>query len=248
LQCLPASLYFSLKLKVRTSAVRILAKLSPAFLLLLAFILFPAEAYADNIVINNGYLSAAGFSGGPTFSFGNSAQGFGVSNVGFSGDGGSLSRCSPCASGQLTSINANFAGEGGLGFGAAMVGGINYSRVYYTGVVSLTGSPTIVPSDTSPFVTINVPFTLNGFINGYETSARLSPPIFSMMLEGQGIATLVLRSYFTQGSGWLYDFDSITYNFSQATPTPEPATLVLFGTGLVTAAARYRRRRTAQNK
>jgi hypothetical protein len=210
--------------------------------MLLALILCPAE------VINNGYLSVAGFSSGATFSFGNSAQGFSVSNVGSSGVDGSLNRCSPCAAGQLTSISANFSGEGGLNRGAAMVGGINYAQVYYTGVVSLTAAPIVIPSDTSPFVTINVPFTLNGFINGYETSARLSPPIFSMMLEGQGIATLVLSSYFTQSHGWLYDFHSITYNFSPTTPTPEPATLLLFGTGLAAAAARYRRRFKGQTK
>lgn len=223
--------------------MRVLPKLFPAFLLF-AFICFASEARADSIIINEGYLSAAGIGNGPTFSFGNSTRGFGVSNVGFRGDGGSLNSCFPCRAGQLTSINANFVGEFGLGHGAATVGGINYSQVYYTGVVSLTAPLIAIPFDTSPLITIEVPFTLSGFINGYETRERDTSPLFSMMLNGQGVATMILRSYFVEGFGQFYEFQSVTYNFSPSTPTPEPATLLLLGTGLTAVAARYRRRRS----
>ena len=218
------------------------AKLFPA-LLLFAFICCASEARADSIIINEGYLSARGLAGGPTFSFGNSERGFAVSNVGFRGDGGSLTSCFPCRAGQLTSINANFVGEFGLGQGAATIGGINYAQVYYRGVVSLTAPLIAVPFDTSPLITIEVPFTLGGLIDGYETAARDTPPLFSMMLNGQGMATMILRSYFVEGFGQFYELQSVTYNFSPGTPTPEPATLLLLGTGLTAVAARYRRRK-----
>lgn len=221
----------------------VLRKLFPA-LLVLAFMCLSFEARADSVIVNDGYLSAPGVGRGPTFSFGNPGQGVAVSNLGFRGDGGSLSPCFPCRAGQLTSISANFAGGFGLGQGAATVGGINYSQVFYTGVVSLTAPLVAVPFDTSPLITVEAPFTLSGFIDGYATSARDTPPIFSMTLSGQGIATMILRSYFVEGFGQLYEFQSVTYNFSPTTPTPEPATLLLLGTGLTAVAARYRRRKS----
>ena len=223
--------------------MRVLSKLLPAFLLF-AFICLPSQARADSIIINDGYVSAAGLSGGPAFSFGNRGRGFAVSNLGFRGDGGSLASCFPCRAGQATNISANFVGEFGLGQGAATFGGVNYSQVYYTGVVSLTAPLIAIPFDSSPLITIEVPFTLSGFIDGYETAARNTPPIFSMTLGGQGVATLTLRSYFVEGLGQLYEFQSVAYNFSSATPTPEPATLLLLGTGLTAMAARYRRRKS----
>jgi hypothetical protein len=218
-----------------------LAKLPPAFLFL-ALILFHAEARADVVVINSGSLNVTGFGGG-IFTLQNSALGFSVSNVGFGGGDGNVNRCSPCTSSQLISINSTFGGQFGLGHGPATVGGISYPRAYYTGRLDLTGSFVIAPSEMSSLVTINVPFNINGFITGYETEWRNTQPLFTTTLEGHGIATLIMSGNFEPSlNRWLYFFHSINYNFSPTTPTPEPATLLLFGTGLIGAAAQYRRR------
>jgi hypothetical protein len=225
--------------------VRFLIKLSPAFLIC-TFLFLPSTAQADSVLINDGSVRA-GFSS-MVFSFGNTGQGFAVSNVGSLTDGGGLSRCSPCAAGQTISINSSFAGEYGLGYGAATVGGVNYSRVYYTGRIRFAANLITIPFDNSPLVTITVPFTMSGFIDGYATQAVNTPPIFDMEINGHGLATLVLSSYFVPGFGQLYDFRSVTYDFSPAATTPEPTTLLLFGTGLAAVTARYRRRRKGQIK
>ncbi len=228
--------------------MRTLASRLPVFFLFFLFLfVLPVATRADEIVITSGYLTVPRIGSGPTFSFGNAAQGFAVSNVGYTnGDGGNLAGlCFPCLSGQTLSINAQFSGSETLGNGPATVGGVNYERVFY-GPASLffNAPPIIFPLDNSPIVTITVPFTMTGFIGAQLDPDRL-PILFTTTISGQGIATLRYSSYLTS-SGWFHDPLGITYNFSPAAApaaVPEPTTLVLFGTGLTAVVARYRRRR-----
>ncbi|HEX8632566.1 MAG TPA: PEP-CTERM sorting domain-containing protein [Pyrinomonadaceae bacterium] len=219
------------------------------FVLFLLLFALPVTTRADEIVITSGYLTVPSGFTNPVFSFGNPGQGFAVSNVGYTqGDGGGFGPlCSPCKAGDIVSINGRFSDGGNLGFGAATVNGVNYDRVYFYGANLVFEAPLIViPSDTSPEITITVPFTMTGGLALSTAPDRQEPPFFSTELRGQGFATLVLNSYYGGATfGQLYDFRQATFNFSPAAPAavPEPATLILFGTGLTALAARYRRRR-----
>jgi hypothetical protein len=77
-------------------------------------------------------------------------------------------------------------------------------------------------------------FTFTGQLKGYASPDRIGTPVFDLALFGSGTATLSMAL-----ENGRYSFSSLDYNFDAA-PVPEPATLLLVGTG---AALLWRRRR-----
>ncbi len=207
-----------------------------------ALLLLPATARADTIIINNGSLLVTA-NGGNIFSFGNPTLGFSVSNSPHPGDGGNVQRCQPCNGGQMISLNGYFAGESTLTSGPAMVGGISYGQLFYVGALQFTVGNIVIPQIEQSSLIITAPFTLSGFMEGYPTSSINTPPIFTTMLSGQGVATLQLSRHFVPGVGYLHDFVSIRYDFAPAAAVPEPAPLALLGAGLTSLFSYVRLRR-----
>jgi len=138
--------------------------------------------------------------------------------------------------------NASYAGSAGLHERIAngliiltRVGGSPFT-------LSSIGLSTLMPGGTSPAV------VFVGVLSGGGTVTQtFTPTVF-------GFQTFVFNSSFTnllnvswhQGTDELFahQFDNIVVG--SATPTPEPATMVLFGTGVVGMVAQLRRRRNSK--
>jgi hypothetical protein len=130
------------------------------------------------------------------------------------------------------SIVATESNDGSMFFQANGVDLFPVMQFVISGPSVTLGSDTGTPD--GPFEVFQRPFTFVGQLTGYTSPDRTGTPIFDVSLTGSGTADL--RTVFEDGS---YSFSSLDYNF-EASPVPEPATLLLVGTGVVLI---WRRRR-----
>jgi hypothetical protein len=101
--------------------------------------------------------------------------------------------------------------------------------------LELRGGPVILPS-LSPRASMSAPFELGS--GSFLILDNGGPGLVGIPLTGRGTATL---NVIANPSDPLWELSSLRYDFA---PTPEPATMLLVGTGMFALAARrYSRRR-----
>jgi hypothetical protein len=161
--------------------------------------------------------------------------------------------CNPCPTGATINPGARYILSGEPGFfgqselsatgsatGVAFAGEPNplMRWVTFTGDLGFTGPavelPAIAPSEFDS-ITVEMPFSFAGVLNGYDIFRRDTLLLFSSELTGSGTA----RLRFSGSPFGGFTYRETEYQFVD--PVPEPGTLTLVGSvGLLIAGARRR--------
>jgi hypothetical protein len=150
--------------------------------------------------------------------------------------------CNPCLPGTTTISVGAFLGGTALPAVATLDG-----NTYTVGsgiddpvsvVLELFGMSRVpAPSDSPTMVT--APFTAEGRF-------FLPFPDTPVLIRGGGIATLLFRPFPAGGSPETWEIDQVRYDFTDQTPVPEPATLMMVAGGLA-AIVRVRKKRRSNS-
>lgn len=224
-----------------------MSKLTRILPLCLLCLCLPAIAHADTVVLTSGSVSAGNpvLSAHPGYAFNFAGAGLTANGLDEKlGNGRHDLGCLFCTPGQSATADFDinsFTGNS-ISANSATVGGVTYSPIWFNGSeFHFFTAPVVIPDSTAQTLQLTTSFTFNGVLTGLVPPfTDTSVPVFTTMLSGQGIATLTFHRV-DQGGVITYAMDNVTYTFQPAA-VPEPATLLLLGTGLAGLSAAARRR------
>jgi PEP-CTERM motif len=152
----------------------------------------------------------------------------------------------PCQAGNMLTLRTHGSGWD-INGGPAVINGVSYAGLSYAGSITFL-SNIVVPNNTASAFTLVTPFEFNGSLSGCTNNqffgCQPGNQVFDFSLRGQGLATVMFQSIDGGSFGRIYTIQGVRYDFAPVA-TPEPATMVLLGTGLAGIGAAVRRRRKA---
>ncbi|HEY7289870.1 MAG TPA: PEP-CTERM sorting domain-containing protein [Vicinamibacterales bacterium] len=170
---------------------------------------------------------------------------FSIFGPGFSLSGDvsvALSGCLPCRPGDSLEMQALGEVRGMSG----TVDGVTYPQLFVPGVIAIPSvfsvqGPFTVPANATTGTQIIFPFNTLDLdrLVGY-TSPLSTTPVFDIHVSGTGTAKTTLLEVQNPPEAPILFGTNITWTFGTPSPTPEPASLVLVGTGLAAILAKRR--------
>lgn len=205
------------------------------------FAVFASLAKADSIPTYNltqGTVTLTNFNPGGFTSLFSFSNGSGTS-IGGADDGFSIS--SPVGGGGTGNPFLN------IGFNL-QTSNVNGATLFLFGVVTVTGADFTLPTSGTTF-SITEPVLFSGSFLSCQGSfgpfGGCNPPAPTYLgkfnINGQGSVTLTFTGVELQGGGVLWQLSGGTYTLTAA---PEPASIVLLGTGALAIFGKLRRRRS----
>ena len=202
------------------------------------------QALADPVTVTGGHVTAQRTGG--TFTL--TGDGFSLSGAPtVPGYESGFWECTPCRASDRLNLSLSSSAGGSFDDLPGEFDHVHYDRTYLAGHLVFTAGDMTSAILNAGQTSISMPFTFSGELANYESYASRATngiPVFIATFTGSGIATAHFNGPIADPNGALFFADRITYAF--ASPTPEPASLLLLGTGAAGLLARRRSTRARE--
>jgi hypothetical protein len=194
---------------------------------------FPSTARADPLTLSGLSYFALDFEGDFFHFVGKSFGLSGRTEFGVAIPRVHASSCEACFPGDVVNLSFRTTGVVDLGNGQGTIDGVIFPSLTFRGSLQFDVTPVAFP-DVPPGhlggLSIDAPFRFSGLLHAFEGKNE----VFARALRGVGVAgTSFAPASSSSGDGPPFTFaeDQWSFRFEEATPVPEPSTMMLVGLG-----------------